>query len=175
METREREAREAGPLSTREVVHVLRALLDAIATQPEVPASIMADAWEVLRRYGDGLVMYEAEIARGMAWLDAQRPGWRERLELTRLDMRHASRCILGQGFYPVSGGQSTGYWDAMHLWGYPKMVELGFCLPSGSSESAYGDLTREWRKALGAEGAMTQKGPVLADARDVLRRYGDG
>lgn len=37
-----------------EVVRVLRALLDAIATQAEVPASIMADARDALRRYEDG-------------------------------------------------------------------------------------------------------------------------
>lgn len=38
-------------------------------------------------------------VAAGAAWLDQNRPGWADRIDLDRLHMRNACRCILGQEY----------------------------------------------------------------------------
>ena len=48
--------------------------------------------------------MYEVEIEQGMAWLTEHRPGWRERIDRTRLDMGNSYGCILGQVFAEEEG-----------------------------------------------------------------------
>lgn len=100
--------------------------------------------------------MYEAEIARGMAWLDAERPGWRERLDRTRLDMSNPDRCPLGQEF-GSSRPDGTGYYYAVATFDFDP-VALGFTVELSRSHwkeelerdvSRYRQLTREWLEAL--------------------------
>ncbi len=44
---------------------------------------------------------YEEEVAAGAAWLDANRPGWVDGVDLETLDMNDCARCVLGQTFPP--------------------------------------------------------------------------
>ena len=41
----------------------------------------------------------QERVARGTWWLDQVRPGWRDALELGRLDLAHGGHCVLGQVF----------------------------------------------------------------------------
>lgn len=41
-------------------------------------------------------------IARGITWLDTEKPNWREELEVVRLDLSSCSSCVLGQIFDPI-------------------------------------------------------------------------
>lgn len=41
----------------------------------------------------------EVRVARGAALLDAEVPGWWERVRVLRLDMGSTCRCVLGQVF----------------------------------------------------------------------------
>lgn len=74
-----------------------------------------------------------ARVAKGAALLDAQRPGWAQRIDIGTLDISKGCKCVLGQVF----GGYSTGY---VALFGPDMMAgvegvhEYGFCghAPSG-------------------------------------------
>jgi hypothetical protein len=39
----------------------------------------------------------EERVADGVEWLDAQEPGWAERINLAELDLASPCRCVLGQ------------------------------------------------------------------------------
>lgn len=58
----------------------------------------------------------QERVARGARWLDGVRPGWRDALELGRLDIRSATNCVLGQVFAheaaadPVSSASGFAY-----------------------------------------------------------------
>lgn len=41
--------------------------------------------------------MYEDRIAKGAELLDAQIPGWRERIDLDKLELSNCTVCVLGQ------------------------------------------------------------------------------
>jgi hypothetical protein len=49
---------------------------------------------------------YVERVARGVLWLDHMHDGWREKVDLSTLNLTDPWKCILGQ----VSG---TSYWDA--------------------------------------------------------------
>jgi len=43
--------------------------------------------------------MFEKQIARGMAWLDENFPGWVEKIVLENLNLGSSCDCVLGQTF----------------------------------------------------------------------------
>jgi hypothetical protein len=57
----------------------------------------------------------QERVARGARWLDGVRPGWRDALELSKLDIHSDVNCVLGQVFaeeatahaFPYSSGVS--------------------------------------------------------------------
>ena len=95
-------------------------------------------------------------IERGAKLLDERAPGWRERIDLDRLDMGGCFDCVLGQLF----GGYSTGA-DALGLH-LPTDSSLGFDVdameqyprrrPTGVTSwrrEAHNRLTAAWREFL--------------------------
>lgn len=62
--------------------------------------------------------MYEAEIARGAAWLDENKPGWERLIDPSMLEMKEPCRCILGQVFEQEACELSDGNirWDGYSL-----------------------------------------------------------
>jgi hypothetical protein len=42
---------------------------------------------------------YQAQVTRGIAWLEEHHPGWRAKLDLSTLNLAHCDQCILGQVF----------------------------------------------------------------------------
>jgi hypothetical protein len=60
----------------------------------------------------------------GMAWLDVHAPGWVEKIDLDRLDMRSMENCVLGQ----LYGSYFAREADAAKLrGGYAVAKERGF------------------------------------------------
>lgn len=43
-------------------------------------------------------------VALGAAWLDAAHPGWRDRVDVARLDMGDSCDCVLGQALQTRDG-----------------------------------------------------------------------
>ena len=93
-------------------------------------------------------------IEAGAAWLDGEKPGWRDGIDKARLDLDYGNSCPLGQTFQGSSTGWINGYRAVvygLHLgedWAY----EHGF-LPDDDEE---GMLTQAWRDYL-AEPSPTE------------------
>jgi hypothetical protein len=93
-------------------------------------------------------------VAAGAEWLDVNRPGWVDRINLETLNLSSPCRCILGQ--------ELGDYCEAPYeLIGWPsdddderddsRAVELGFNIPSSWMEYDYEALTAEWRRYIEA------------------------
>jgi hypothetical protein len=99
--------------------------------------------------------MFEQEIARGMELLDTERPGWREHIDLGKLDMNSCSLCVLGQEFARETGQYSNGYTidrDRLGL-DMKATVRYGFTAYQWVDDlwnyDEYDQLTHEWVEAL--------------------------
>ena len=81
--------------------------------------------------------VYESSVAKGAAFLDKEADfDWRERIDVTTLDLGVADRCILGQ----LYGDYGDGVW----MLGISDATELGF-----TTEYSYRVLTRYWKEEL--------------------------
>lgn len=89
--------------------------------------------------------MYEKQIQQGIAYLNEQRPGWVQRLDLDLLEMENGECCVLGQ-----LGGD---FLDALELFrlSEEESIQLGFLLDSSRYPTKqdlskdYSILTEEW------------------------------
>ncbi len=106
-----------------------------------------------------------ARVATGVAWLDLHQRGWRERVDLGRLDMScgtwlraDPAQCgcvaaqldILGSYNHFVRAVQGRSEWlEASRAWA----VEHGLDLPAAhgftDDAAAWAALTADWREAL--------------------------
>lgn len=130
-------------------------------------------------------------VAAEVAWLDLHQPGWRERVDPGRLDMRcgtwlddDPNRCgcvaaqldILGSYHHFVRTNADAGRpedpieteTEAVHAWA----VEHGLDLPAAhgftDDTEAFAVLTAAWRQTLGPAGeAPTTADPVLEPSRE--------
>lgn len=84
-------------------------------------------------------------VERGAAWLDENRPGWRDAIDLRRLRLSSTHNCVLGQvfgGFGRAWGEQGAS--DHQYLvWA----AEHGFFEPRG--RPYYDDLQRDWERVI--------------------------
>ena len=91
----------------------------------------------------------KARVERGAALLDAEQPGWCERIDVPTLDMRNGCSCVLGQ-LYPAPTS-STGYMAgkmALCL-AFPETdVPYGFSTPGHMNDAR---LLPLWREAIEA------------------------
>lgn len=102
--------------------------------------------------------MFEREIEKGIALLEAKRPGSLEKVQPERLDMASTLRCVLGQGL--AEEARASGYGTGFGL-AYSTFPELGGTFSGPCPMDAYGFscredehfaiLTEEWREALKA------------------------
>lgn len=92
---------------------------------------------------------YTAKVNAGIALLDSEKPGWRDKIDLGTLDLGSCAVCILGQVF----GEYETGI-DELDINGY----DYGF---NGDN---YRELTAAWKEALGKNNALVEKGDVYKD-----------
>jgi hypothetical protein len=51
----------------------------------------------------------QERVARGTRWLDRVQPGWRDALELGRLDLASGDDCVLGQVFAEEAKSRGHG------------------------------------------------------------------
>ncbi len=51
---------------------------------------------------------YTEAVSRGAALLDKERPGWRDEIDISMLDLSDACYCILGQVFEHYDNGLSA-------------------------------------------------------------------
>lgn len=99
-------------------------------------------------------------VARGAAWLDDVRPGWRDQVSLTTLTLANSRLCILGQVF--GQDDERGGFWvGTEHLYnafrGAPEggIDVLGFNPYISESDAKINAerflLEAEWRRVIHA------------------------
>ena len=84
---------------------------------------------------------FDAEIARGAAYLDERTPDWRERIDLGRLILNDPHSCIIGQVYGNYYGHLNMAISDS---------DRHGFSAEDLSDE-AWDQLTMEWREYIEA------------------------
>lgn len=95
------------------------------------------------------------QVASGITWLDENRPGWLDRIDLNILDLGSPCRCILGQEWLDESPGTDPDFafeeaagtwnsWSADPHW----VFDLGFELYRPSNED-YAELTAVWKSEI--------------------------
>lgn len=113
---------------------------------------------------GPYLASIPKRVAKGVAWLDANRPGWQDKIEVVRLSMPDSCRCVLGQvfaaeamvedPFTPYAGFDyalnevvtAEEYQNADH----ENWADLhGFDLPVLANEADWDELQAEWERVI--------------------------
>jgi len=100
----------------------------------------------------------QERVARGAAWLDENRPGWRDAISLQELDMRSGCDCVLGQ-VYATDAIDGDGYHYVLRkLIGseihYAWAAERGFTLVYSEERELtwlfdWNELEEEWRRVI--------------------------
>jgi len=100
----------------------------------------------------------ERRVERGIAWLDEVKPGWRDLIDVSELDMPDANQCICGQVFMEDAlkdalAGDGYGY--ALSIMADALCGgHMGFSFPltydnRGISEEVYEYLAYLWIKEI--------------------------
>jgi hypothetical protein len=79
-------------------------------------------------------------VARGAAWLDEQRPGWVDEIDLHDLALASPCRCILGQIF---------GDFDDVKMRGPMARGFNAYKSDYDGEMREFGELEREWRRVI--------------------------
>lgn len=105
-------------------------------------------------------------VRAGAAWLDANHPGWVERIDLASLDLSDCQQCILGQTFgdyfdAPIFEDDSDKFRarreaELASFLGFRSSLPWGwrYVMPADSSHDAgkeYAELTDAWRALIAA------------------------
>lgn len=102
----------------------------------------------------------QERVAKGAAWLDEVRPGWRDAINLDTLDICDGHHCVCGQVFaadaLSALGKQdyrpSGFYYIASGFAGYVNAVAHGFMWSLGTDDARDTEacaLTAEWRRVI--------------------------
>lgn len=91
--------------------------------------------------------MFKQKILRGAKLLDKTEPGWRERIDLSTLDLSDDKFCVLGQ----LHGS----YWDSYLYMKYDTdyIETCGFTVSGNDSLEKWARLTAEWKETLHKDG----------------------
>lgn len=92
----------------------------------------------------------EERVAAGAEWLDANAPGWVERIDLLRLRLLSECGCVLGQMFgnfsdAPLGGGDEEARDDRAHALGFLS----AFNDTVEAEDADYAALDAEWRRLI--------------------------
>lgn len=96
---------------------------------------------------------YAAKVAAGIKKLDADKPGWRDLIDVQTLDLESCSVCVLGQVFGDYHDGRAQ--LDISSAVAY----QMGF-----NTEGSFRELTEAWKEALGKNNTLVEKGDVYTD-----------
>lgn len=88
-----------------------------------------------------------SRVERGVAWLDAQQPGWAHRIDLAEFDFSDCSSCVIGQLFGWEEGQRRLG--AASRPETRIKMAEHGFDARSDDRNEAMDELHFAWRRVI--------------------------
>lgn len=90
----------------------------------------------------------DPRVKRGVEWLDINIPGWASKLDLDRFDIRHTSKCVLGQIYGEF--GHGVNRWFPQDM-GYTRTRKHGFLWKKG--EERHGEdaavLQDSWVRAI--------------------------
>jgi len=87
---------------------------------------------------------YPKFVARGMALLDEQRPGWLDRIDLATLAMHDPCHCIVGQEFGDGVSNDDGIYGDGLEALGVADDPD-GYGFDAWDQDA----LGTEWRRAI--------------------------
>jgi hypothetical protein len=112
----------------------------------------------------------DKRVARGMKLLDKKGPkNWRAQVDLNRLNMSHADRCVLGQVY--------GGFWNGLSRLGLrseaaeQKVARHGF---AAWDEPFYSlDLDAAWKRALTRDVVRQYASPAFT-VRDLIKELAD-
>jgi len=88
---------------------------------------------------------YAERIERGAAFLDEKVPGWREKIDLDKLDIRASSHCVVGQATDDYFANVEDSWFGEDF---YDAAVAHGF---EWDLDDDAEDLTAEWRQYIEA------------------------
>lgn len=97
---------------------------------------------------------FKSVVANGMSFLDAEKPGWRSELNLSRLNVASCDVCVLGQLF--------GDYDDGLTELGIDNTEAKRYGFNTDGDMSA---LTAAWKEALGKENTLVEKGDIYRDS----------
>lgn len=97
---------------------------------------------------------YAAAVAAGIAKLDAEKPNWRDLINVDSLRLESCDVCVLGQVFGDYEDGKSYLDIDTTEA------KRLGF-----NTDGDFSRLTQAWKDALGENNILVEKGDVYKDA----------
>lgn len=87
---------------------------------------------------------YEQVVRAGVAFLDKERPGWEQHIDLDTLELNDCGTCVLGQllndydrGLMVLQLGEHFG----------ERAISLGFVLQRFTTR--YRELTNEWKRQI--------------------------
>lgn len=91
------------------------------------------------------LTVEEEAVRRGAEWLDENHPGWEARIDLTKLNLRNCTSCIVGQvyGFRDDANGVIFDYWQILRD---NELGEQDYGFYSFGDDDSWGRLTEAWR-----------------------------
>lgn len=116
----------------------------------------------------------ESRVRRGAALLDERLPGWADRIDLDRLNMRHCGRCVLGQlhsdffkGTEAIWPNPDSNSWEAEDRQ-WDEAVHHGFAWPLNEpdEDAGYHTLRDLWA----AEIQARQAGDLTDDEVELLK-----
>jgi len=118
-------------------------------------------------------------VARGVALLDAKRPGWEQEIDLDTLEVEAPWHCVIGQLYRPEQTAFKEpfeiGAIDLFGLDAYgfddnaPVLVEHGFSAPRSDSMAEFDALTSEWRTVITARQADAETGAAALSSSSAL------
>lgn len=109
----------------------------------------------------------ESCVARGVLWLDANRPGWRDHIEVERFDIGSPCRCVCGFEFADEARASTddtilSGFDYAYRMFeakpycdedGVPRTWTVWHGFDADDTNTSWAGLQVEWDKELGYEG----------------------
>lgn len=82
-------------------------------------------------------------VTRGAEWLDANVPGWVERVDVETLDLQSPCRCVLGQLYEDFDAAPVEVRGEEGFILGFDSDFDVWYI------EQYFGDLTAEWRRLI--------------------------
>jgi len=95
------------------------------------------------------------DVMRGVAWLDEQRPGWEDKIDLDRLRLGSCLDCVIGQLFGDYEALRDNFIMDI------ETRRKLGFTIHSWNDEK-WNELTETWKQVIRNRREINEQQRVL-------------